>query len=251
VTDAAAALSARGGRYVYVSSRSVYAHPVALDDEGAAVVAAAADDEHYDDYARAKAGGELGAVAGFGDRALLLRAGLILGPHENIGRLPWWLTRIARGGPVVAPGPRDLGVQYIDARDLAGFGLDAGVTGAVDVVTPPGAHTMSDVLEACVAATASDARLHWVDPEAVLAAGVEPWIELPVWIPPGEDHDGMHRAGAARAGAAGLTTRPLVDTVADTWVWLRSIGGVAPQRPDRPVVGLPAEKEQRLLETAR
>jgi 2'-hydroxyisoflavone reductase len=251
VADAAALLSARAGRYVYVSSRSVYAHPVALDDESAAVVAAAADDENHDDYARAKAGGELGAVAGFGDRALLLRAGLILGPHENIGRLPWWLTRIARGGPVVVPGPPDLGVQYIDARDLAGFGLDAGITGAVDVVSPPDAHTMGDMLEACVAATASDARLRWIDPETVLAAGVEPWIELPVWIPPGADHDGMHRAGVERAAAAGLTTRPLVDTVVDTWEWLRSIGGVAPQRPDRPVVGLPAQKERALLDSAR
>jgi 2'-hydroxyisoflavone reductase len=251
VADAAAALRDRAGRYVYVSSRSVYSAPGPLADESAAVVESSADDDGFADYARAKAGGELGAVAGFGDRATLLRAGLIIGPHENIGRLPWWLSRIARGGPVVAPGPPDLGVQYIDARDLAGFGLDADISGPVDIVTPPGAHTMGDVLEACVRVTASDARLTWIDPETVLRAGVEPWIELPIWIPAGEDHDGMHAAAARRAADAGLTTRPLLDTVVDTWEWLRSIGGTAPQRPDRPVVGLPLEKEQMLLRGVR
>ena len=77
--------------------------------------------------------------------------------------------------------------------------------------------------------------------------GVDAWTELPVWIPPGPDSDGMHRGDVSRALAAGLTIRPLAETVGDTWDWLRSIGGVAPQRPDRPVVGLPAEKEARLL----
>jgi 2'-hydroxyisoflavone reductase len=250
VRDAATVLRDRADRYVYVSSRSVYAHPAPLDDESAEVVDASADDTGFADYARAKAGGERGAIAGFGDRAVLLRAGLILGPFENIGRLPWWLSRVARGGAVVAPGPADLAIQYIDARDLAAFGLESQLAGAVDIVTPPGAHTMRDVLEACRAVTGSDADLRWTPPEVVLRAGVEPWIELPIWIPPGEDHDGMHRAAAARAAAAGLATRPLLDTVADTWSWLRSIGGVAPQRPDRPTVGLPEEKERALLRVA-
>ncbi|MBF8189700.1 reductase, partial [Nonomuraea sp. K274] len=138
VTDAAALLAGRAGHYVYVSSRSVYADPLPFGaDESAPVVAASADDEDDGDYARNKAGAELGAVAAFGDRALLARAGLILGPYENIGRLPWWLSRIARGGPVLAPAPRDLGLQYVDARDLAGWCLraaGAGVGGAFNVV---------------------------------------------------------------------------------------------------------------------
>jgi len=251
VTDAAALLSSRAEKYVYVSSRSVYDEPAALVGEGAPVVEGSADDTDFGDYARAKRGGELGAVAGFGDRALLLRPGLVLGPRENIGRLPWWLTRISRGGEVVAPGPAEAGIQYIDARDLAAFGLDTAATGAVDVVCPPDQATMSDLLETCIAVTGSDARLRWIAPEAILSAGVEPWIELPVWLAPGADHEGMHRADVSAAIAAGLHVRPLSETVADTWTWLRSIGGVAPQRPDRPVVGLPEEKEKLLLGSAR
>jgi len=248
VTDAAALLSHRAEKYVYVSSRSVHTYPsAAYAREDAPVVEASAADTDYSDYARAKRGGELGALAGFGDRALLLRAGLILGPRENIGRLPWWLTRIARGGPVVAPGPAEAAIQYVDARDLAGFGLDTAATGPVNVVSPPDATTMREVLEACVAATGSDAELRWFTPAELEAAGVEPWMELPIWISPGPDADGMHRGDVSTALGAGLTIRPLAQTVGDTWTWLQSVGGVAPQRHDRPPVGLPADKEAALL----
>jgi 2'-hydroxyisoflavone reductase len=247
VADAAARLSGRAEKYVYVSSRSVYDEPAALADESAPVVDGAAADTGFDDYARAKRGGELGALAGFGDRALLLRAGLVIGPRENIGRLPWWLSRIARGGDVVAPGPAESAIQYVDARDLAAFGLDTAATGAVNVVSPPGTTTIGDLLEACVAVTGSGARLRWFTPERLAAADVAPWIELPVWLPPGADAEGMHRGDVSRAVAAGLAIRPLRETVADTWAWLTSIGGVAPQRADRPALGLPEFKERALL----
>ena len=249
VTDAAARLADRAGTYVYVSSRSVHTYPPPPHArEDAPVVAASADETDFSDYARAKRGGELGAVAGFGDRALLLRAGLILGPRENIGRLPWWLNRIARGGAVVAPGPADATIQWVDARDLAAFGLDTAATGPVNVVSPPDTTTMRDLLEACVAATGSHAELRWFTPEQIERAGVAPWTELPVWIPPGPDADAMHAADVSTALAAGLRIRPLGETVGDTWSWLRSIGGMAPQRPDRPTVGLPADKEKLLLD---
>ena len=65
----------------------------------------------------------------FGDRAVLARCGLILGPYEDVGRLPWWLLRMDRGGEVLAPGPPDLALQYVDVRDLARFLLDAGAEG--------------------------------------------------------------------------------------------------------------------------
>lgn len=110
VRDAARLLADRAGRYVYVSSCSVYAWaPPADYAEDAPLVEGASEDAEQTDYAQDKLGGELAAVSAFGaERSLLVRSGLILGPYENIGRLPWWLTRIARGGPVLAPGPRSL-----------------------------------------------------------------------------------------------------------------------------------------------
>ncbi|MFC7546658.1 NAD-dependent epimerase/dehydratase family protein [Plantactinospora sp. GCM10030261] len=251
VRDAARALADRVGRYLYVSSRSVYAYPAppGLPEDGP-LVDADPDDGDVD-YARAKRGGELAATDVFGDRALLIRAGLILGPGEDIGRLPWWLRRIARGGPVLAPGPADLPLQYIDVRDLAEWTLHAareGLSGPYNLVSRTGHATMADLLTACVAATGSDADLRWTDPEPILAAGIEPWTQVPIWLPPGEAHDAMHRGDVGRALAAGLRCRPVTETVADTWAWLRGLpGGEPPQRPDRPVVGLDPRVERDLL----
>ncbi|MEW1610797.1 MULTISPECIES: NAD-dependent epimerase/dehydratase family protein [unclassified Streptomyces] len=255
VRDAARLLAGRAGHYTYVSSRSVYAHPApaGLDEDGPLVTGASPDEDGADGdvpYDRAKRGGELAALDAFGDRALLARAGLIIGPGENIGRLPWWLTRIARGGPVIAPGPRTAGLQYVDARDLAGWILDAGAAGlhgAYNTVSRPGHATMGELLDACVQVTGSDAELRWTDPDALLAAGVEPWIGLPIWLPEGELYDTLFLGGHARAEAAGLRCRPVEETVADTWAWLRECGGTAPQRPDRPIVGLDPRLEEKLL----
>ncbi|MFH8369458.1 NAD-dependent epimerase/dehydratase family protein [Streptomyces sp. NPDC018031] len=250
VRDAARALDGRVGRYVYVSSRSVYRYPApaGLDEDGPLVDPPAPGGEVA--YPEAKLGGELAATEVFGDRALLARAGLIIGPGENIGRLPWWLSRIARGGTVPAPGPRDLPLQYIDTRDLARWMLDAaerGLGGAYNVVSRAGHTTMGELLEECVRVTGSRAELRWLDPEHIAAAGVEPWSQLPIWLPPGELHDTMHCADVSRALAAGLRCRPVAETVADTWKWLGDLGGVAPQRPDRPEVGLAPEAEAALL----
>ncbi|HZG05992.1 MAG TPA: NAD-dependent epimerase/dehydratase family protein [Streptomyces sp.] len=253
VRSAAELLAPRTERYVYVSSRSVYAYPppAGLDEDGP-LVDASPDDGDVD-YARAKRGGELAALAAFGDRALLVRAGLIIGPYENIGRLPWWLLRIARGGEVLAPGPRDLPLQYVDVRDLASWTLDAaerGLGGPYNLVSPSGHTTMAGLLENCVRVTGSGAELRWTAPETILAAGVEPWTDLPVWTPPGELHDALHRADVSRAVAAGLRCRPVARTVADTWAWLRGLGGEPPRRPDRPRVGLSPEREAEILRAA-
>ncbi|MQY14815.1 hypothetical protein SRB5_49910 [Streptomyces sp. RB5] len=243
VRDSARLLAPRAGRYAYVSSRSVYAYPAAPGGDETRAVVDGDPDAGDVEYAQAKRGGELAALDSFGAaRTLLLRAGLVLGPYENIGRLPWWLTRIARGGDVLAPGPREQGLQYVDARDLAAFTLDAlrdERSGPYDVVCPRGFASTGELLEACVAAVnPSGARLRWTDAEVILAAGIEPWLQLPAWLPPGEDYDALMTSDTARAQAAGLRCRPVTETVRDTWAWLTSIGGTAPQRGDRPVVGL-------------
>ncbi|MET8175946.1 NAD-dependent epimerase/dehydratase family protein [Streptomyces clavifer] len=255
VRDAAGLLAGRAGHFTYVSSRSVYAHPAApgLTEEGPLVAGASPDAGAGVLYALAKRGGELAALEAFGDRALLARAGLILGPGENVGRLPWWLNRTARGGPVIAPGPRDSGLQFIDARDLADWLLDAaaeGLGGAYNTVSPPGHATMGELLDACVQVTGSRAELRWTDPDDLLAAGVEPWTDLPVWLPAGELRDTLYRGDTRKAHAAGLRCRPVGETVADTWAWLCERGGVAPRRPDRPALGLDTLTEAKLLAAA-
>lgn len=246
VAAAARALGDRVGGYAYVSTRSVYAYPTPAGAGEDAPLVAGGDG----DYAAVKRGGEIAAEEAYGERALLVRAGLILGPGENVGRLPWWLNRIARGGEVLAPGPRDLALQYMDARDLAAWTLDALAArrgGAYNLVSEVGHTTMGGLLEACVRVTGADAVLRWAPPEVIEAAGIEPWTQLPVWVPPGELYDTMHGSDVSRALATGLRCRPVAETVADTWEWLRGLGGVAPQRVDRPAVGLPAEAERRVL----
>ncbi|MFI5640445.1 NAD-dependent epimerase/dehydratase family protein [Streptomyces goshikiensis] len=250
VRDSARLLAGRAGHYTYVSSRSVYSYPApaGLGEDGPLVEGSADADAVA--YAEDKRGGELAAVEAFGDRALLVRAGLILGPYENVGRLPWWLNRAARGGPMLAPGPRDLPIQYIDVRDLAAWTLDAaaaGLGGPYNLVSPVGHATMAAFLEACVVATGSDAELRWTDPAVLQEAGVQPWTELPVWTGLGEPHDHMYGGDVSKALAAGLNCRPVARTVADTWAWLRSLDRVAPQRSDRPAPGLDAEREAALL----
>ncbi|WP_416967038.1 NAD-dependent epimerase/dehydratase family protein [Streptomyces sp. 4F14] len=251
VQDTARLLRGRAGRYAYVSTLSVYAWaPPAGYDEGARVVEGDPG-AGLTDYARDKRGGELAVLESFGAEAsVFARAGLILGPYENIGRLPWWLARIARGGAVLAPGPRELALQYIDARDLAAWVLGAvegGVSGPANLVSPQGHATMGRLLDACVSVTGSSAELRWTDPERIVAAGIKPWTELPVWVPPGTDmHDALHAADVSRAVGTGLVCRPVEETVADTWAWLETLGGEVPRRPDL-TIGVTEEVEARVL----
>ena len=250
VRDAARVLGGRAGHYCYVSSRSVYRWPISPgSDESAPVVDADPASDDSDDYAAAKRGGELAAIQAFGGRALLARAGLILGPYEITGRMPWWLRRIERGGDVLAPGPPDLPLQYIDCRDLAAWLLhaaDARLGGAFNAVSKPGQATMRSLLEAAKAATGSAARLVWVSPEVIERAGIAPWTELPVWVPPGSELAGLHTGDVSAVYAAGLRCRPVEQTVADTWAWLQAEGDPPPPS-DRPDHGVHPDRERQAL----
>ncbi|MGX6606566.1 NAD-dependent epimerase/dehydratase family protein [Micromonosporaceae bacterium Da 78-11] len=238
-------LRGRVGHYGYVSSRSVYQWGATGSlDEGAPL-----SDPADPGYAGDKLRGELGAAA-FGGPVLLGRAGLILGPHEDIGRLPWWLGRLARGGPTLAPGPRDLPVQYIDARDLAVFLLDAavaGLTGPYNLVSESGHTTMGELLDIANEVAGGHAELRWHDAAEIVAAGIEPWTQLPIWLAPGPDHAFMHRGDVGKALAAGLRCRPVRETVADTWAWMATLDGPPVQRTDRPRSGLDPLVEAKFL----
>jgi 2'-hydroxyisoflavone reductase len=176
---------------------------------------------------------------------LSVRAGIIVGPHDPTGRFTYWVKRIARGGDVVAPEPRDQPVQFIDARDLAAWILDvaerrlAGIFNATGPRTPL---TMESLLGEIRAATGSDARLLWVDEDLLLADGIEPAHDLPLWVAPGASPDIAYFFGMSieKALAAGLRHRPLAATITDTLEQAATVPGV----------GLDAPRERRLLETA-
>ncbi len=151
---------------------------------------------------------------------------------------------------MIAPGPADLGIQYVDARDLAALALDAaadGRSGPVDVVSPVGHATIGDVLRACVETTASGAELVWVDPAFLLDAGVEPWTELPIWLPESDESYALHTSDVTRALTWGLRIRPLHDTVADAWAWVRTVDAAGTAPHPRGATGLDPEKESELL----
>jgi 2'-hydroxyisoflavone reductase len=208
-----------------------------------------------DDYGPNKAACERAAEAALPGRVAALRAGLLCGPHDNVFRLPWWVRRIARGGEVLAPGDPDRHLQLIDARDLAGFILDLGERrepGVFNATSPPGRTTMREVLEAAVAATGSDARLTWVPDDALVAAGAEPWTEVPLWIPEA-DAAGTWRIAASRAETAGLRCRPAAETVRDVCAWLRD-GGPEAEAADwlspHAARGMSREREEAFLAAA-
>ena len=158
-------------------------------------------------------------AAGIGDRGLIVRAGLIVGPHDPTDRFAYWPRRIARGGQVLAPGdPADL-VQVIDVRDLAGWiadGYHRGLGGGFNVIGKP--MPFGHLLARCIAVTSSDADLVWIPADRLLAAGVDPWMGIPLRIGvPG--WEGANNVDVARALGAGLRVRPLDDTIGDTLSW--------------------------------
>ena len=234
--------------YGFVSSGSVYRDwPNQPVDEDSPVF-----ESDEQEYGPLKAACERAAEAAMPGRVLHVRAGVIVGPHENIGRLPWWLRRIAAGAEVLAPGPDDAPIQLIDARDLAAWMLDmaqAGTAGAYNAIAAPGSATWGELLGACVESVGGPGELVWVDGGEVAERVEEPSDELPLWPMPGLA--GLYGMAADRALGAGLTPRALAETVADTWAWLERGPDLGDWRREVQVTGLAAERERELLGALR
>jgi len=206
--------------YAYVSTCSVYeADPLPFGVKEDFPKVAADPSGESTNYPADKRGAELAILEGFGAEAsLIARPGLIIGPHEWPARLAWWLRRIAEGGEVLVPGPQDLSLQYIDARDLAAWmiaSVEQNLTGTFNTLSPVGHSTMSALLEASRTVTNSDAQFIWVPSDFALELGIQPWTEMPIWISP--DMYGFYNFDTSKASAAGLISRPMIETVADTW----------------------------------
>ncbi len=237
-----AVLRGNVGSYAFISSRSVYADTSTIGLTEDSPVAELPADEPTDtitgeNYGPLKAQCEAVVQAAFPDATLILRPGLIVGPHDPTGRFAYWPLRVAEGGDVLCPAPPEQAVQVIDVRDLATFTLDLlerGATGVYDTVTPAGMLTFGRVIEACVSVSGSGARPVWVSEEFLLERGVEGWTELPLWTP-WPDHTGFQRSDVSRALAAGMPVRPIEDTVRDTLAWVRDagLGGGSPLTRER------------------
>ena len=234
------------GHYTFVSSVSVYASLAEPATEDAATAGLEEETEEF----RSPAYGPLKALCESVVRArfpeaFIPRPGLIVGPWDPTGRFTYWPKRFLDPGPVLAPAPPAAPSQVIDVRDLAAWIVDAAerdLAGTFNAVAP--STTRGELIETCRIAAGSDAEVVWVDPAFLVEQDVGEWMELPLWL-----HDpayaSMLLTPVERALAAGLSVRPLVETVAATLEWIAA-GDDDPSDP-RPA-GLAREKEQRVLE---
>ena len=225
--------------YVFVSSISVYARPIAPGSDESAPLAQLTEQTEVidgDTYGALKAQCEDVVREVFPDGHTNVRAGLIVGPHDPSGRFTYWPVRIARGGRVLAPGEPGRQVQLVDVRDLAVWMLRAaelGITGDFNATGPAERLSMGEVLETCRRIALSDAELVWVPDAFLQAHEVGEWIEVPLWL---VDEEPLFELDVARALAAGLAFRPLAQTVADTLAWAGddpaalASAGLAPDR---------------------
>ena len=239
------ALLGRVGRYVYVSSISAYADQSSPPFEGAPV--AELDDPDTEDlehYGPLKATCERIVLDAFGDRALIVRPGLIVGPHDPTDRFTYWPRRVAAGGRMLAPAPPEQPVQFIDARDLAAWIVRATEEGLDGLYNATGETITFELLLDECRRVAGDADVVWVAPGRLAAAGVGEWMELPLWIVTPE-YAATHLTDVSKAKAAGLRFRPLAETIRDTLAWdaVREI-------PRAEGVGLTPERERELLADA-
>jgi 2'-hydroxyisoflavone reductase len=252
------ALGGRVGHYQLVSTISVYAGFTEPGQDEEAPLATLADPDVQtvsgDTYGGLKVLCEAAARARFGDRSLVVRPGLLVGPHDPTDRYTWWLQRLRRAlaggsdGEVLAPGDPSAPVQCIDCRDAAVWMLlqaESGTTGTFNLDGPAQPTTLGAFLSLARDTLAPKARLTWVDEAFLLAQGVAPWTDLPLWLP--QDSSGMHQVSIARALASGLQCRPMAQTIAETAAWDASRAAPAANAA-RPAVGLAPERERQLLQ---
>ena len=226
--------------YCFISSVSVYADfsvPANEESPVAELGDLPADEVTNESYGALKALCESAVRSVFGARALVVRPGLIVGPHDPTGRFTYWPHRIARGGEVLAPGPAERPTQVIDVRDLADWtiALCERQTSGTYNATHPGI-ALTELLETCRAVTASDARTTCVTDEFLLEQEVGEWMELPLWLAD-PALAAADRVDVGRAIETGLAFRALAETVRATLAHAETVDGV----------GLTANREAELL----
>lgn len=257
VRDAASLLRESVGHYVFISTISVYADTSrpGMDETGELARYEGADPlaETMESfmanlgglYGPLKAASEREAERWFPGRTTVIRPGLIVGPGDSSDRFTYWPVRVARGGEVLAPGTPEDPVQVIDARDLAEWTIrmveqrSFGTYNATSPAMPAG-----EMLGSMRPLGAGDARFTWASAEFLEQQGVQPWSDMPVWVPPTGDSAGFSRLSVARAVEKGLTFRPVGQTAADTLAWFRTLPA---ERQAEMRAGLSPEREAEVL----
>jgi len=185
----------------------------------------------------------------YGERALVIRPGLIVGPNDPTDRFTYWPVRVARGGDVLAPEKPDVPVQIIDVRDLSDFIIrliEEDASGIYNATGPDYELTLGGMLEASREVSGSNANFKWAPVEFLTENKVEAWSDMPVWVPDTEEDAGFSRTNISKAIHAGLTFRPLEETVRDTIEWANTRSAEHEWR-----AGLKEEREQELLKVAK
>lgn len=242
-------LAAQARHYTYISSLSAYKLPYAgVLDESAPVETLpegriATEEITGETYGALKVLSERAVAQAFPERALIIRPGLIVGPHDPSDRFTYWPARVARGGEVLAPSPPQRSVQFIDVRDLAEWIIrlvEAGAIGTYNATGPLQPLSMGTLLAACQAAADSRAWFTWLDEATLLEHKVEPYTELPLWVP--QESRDFDRFDCSKAFTSGLTIRPLAETIRAILEWDATRPADHPRRN-----GLKPEREAQLL----
>ncbi|MBK8617488.1 MAG: SDR family oxidoreductase [Anaerolineales bacterium] len=249
----AEALRDKVERYVFISSISVYSDFSKIGINESDPVGKI-EDESIEDigggaYGPLKALCEKTVQDVFGIDSLIIRPGLIVGPHDPTDRFTYWPVRVARGGDVLAPDRPDVLTQFIDVRDLADFiiGLiTQNVSGVFNATGPNHPLTFGTLLDTCKLVSTSDAKFKWASTEFLEKNNVAPWSDMPAWLPDNGEDAGFARVDISKAVNAGLKFLPLEDTARDTLKW-------ASERPESHEwkAGLKPEREKELLDLIR
>lgn len=248
VGDSARFFKDRAKNYLFVSTVSVYpaTDKPGLDEESGVAVIDDTDTEVVDGrtYGALKALCEHEVLEAFGDRALIPRPGIVMGPEDPTDRFTRWVCRIAEGTEFLAPEARDQPVELIDARDLGkwmALQIGNGNCGVFNVAGAMGELTMGSLVDTCVQAIPGAGQPRWADPEVLENAGLKGSGELPFWLPD-PAYWGLFQVTSAKAVACGMEYRTLSETVVDTLAW-------AQQRPKDHewTVGFSAELEAEIL----
>ncbi|GAB5493014.1 MAG: SDR family oxidoreductase [Phototrophicaceae bacterium] len=232
VEQASDYLKDKVNQYVFISTISVYAPSSELNRDEDADLIPHPEDEPIDElkmenYGSLKVLCEEALDKAMPNKVTHIRPGLIVGPHDATNRFTYWQTRVNCGGDVLVPGDGSSFSQIIDARDLAQFALtliENQTYGVFNATGPQTPHTLQHILDTAKEITGSDANFVHVDAEWLVENEVAPWMELPLWIPSAEGQ-AMMNMDVQRGIDAGLTFRPLVDTIRDTLAWYADIKG--------------------------